>query len=136
MKKYLLLTVIFIFNPSLFSQWVNQPVSTGFNFFSCSFPSASSGFAVGYGNIIFKTTNGGDNWQNISFAGSANNLNSVWFINNNTGWIASTNDTLYMTTNNGVSWSPSFNLQNQGDKIFFINQTTGWAMGTPKLFRT
>src|SRR4030095_10937390 len=135
-NKIFLLSFCLVFTGSLFSQWVNQPAPTFFNIFSCSFPSASTAFAVGYGNLILKTTNGGQTWLNISFQGTAPNLNSVWFINENTGWIASTNDTLYKTTNNGVSWSPSFYLQGPGERIFFINSSTGWAMGSPKLFKT
>src|SRR4030095_8726906 len=136
MKNKLFLIFFLIFSGSLFCQWINQPAPTGFNIFSCSFPSASSGFAVGYGNLILKTTNGGQSWINKSFPGTAPNLNSVWFINENTGWISSTNDTLYKTTNNGISWSPSFYLQGPGDRIFFVNQSTGWVMGYLKLFRT
>jgi len=135
-RNYFLTGVLLVFlSSNLFSQWVNQPIQASNNFFSCSFPSASTGFVVGSTDIIMKTTNGGQNWLDISFAGKED-LNSVWFINENTGWIASTNDTLYKTTNNGVSWSASFNLQSQGYRVFFVNQLTGWAMGAPKLFRT
>src|SRR5438128_451469 len=126
MKHTIFTIIFFLFAGTLFSQWVNQITPTGFNVLSCSFPSVTSGFAVGYGNLILKTTNGGGNWADISFQGTANNLNSVWFINTNTGWIASTNDTLYKTTDNGLSWNASFSMQSQGTKIFFINQQTGW----------
>jgi photosystem II stability/assembly factor-like uncharacterized protein len=137
MRTFLKFTaVLFLFCVSLHAQWVNQPTPTGFNILSCSFPSVTTGFAVGYGNLILKTTNSGQNWQNISFPGTAQNNNSVWFLNNNTGFLASTDHTLYKTTNNGVNWTAAFDLQNQGYRIYFINSTTGWVLGAPKLYKT
>lgn len=56
-------------------------------------------------------------------------LNKVFFINNNTGWIAGDSGLILNTTNKGQSW----NEQNTGTfdnifNIFFLNERLGWAL--------
>lgn len=121
-----------------FSQWVEQTTpSPSFPLFAFSFPSVNTGFAVGYGNRMIKTTNSGNNWFNISiFSNTANDLQAVWFLDNNTGWMCSTNDTLYKTTNSGASWDIRIKLISQGQKIFFIDNTTGWILAQPRFYKT
>lgn len=117
------------------SQWVNQPAPSGFNIFSCSFPSAQTGYVCGYGNLIMKTTNGGSNWLDISLPGTADNLETVWFLNDNTGFIGSTNDTLLLTTNGGASWIRHFYAGSDIHRIQFLNSTTGW-LTSGNLYKT
>lgn len=138
MDKLFIAFIILLSQNIAFSQWFEQPTPTpSFNLFSSSFPTANTGFAVGYGNRMIKTTNGGNNWFNISiFPNTEQNLNAVWFINENTGWMCSTSDTLYHTTNSGISWTAQKKLQSDGQKIFFIDSNTGWILAQPKLYRT
>jgi photosystem II stability/assembly factor-like uncharacterized protein len=138
MKKLIIALVFLLLQNVSYSQWFEQltPGPT-FNLFSSSFPSVNTGFAVGYGNRMIKTSNGGNNWFNISiFPNTAHDLNSVFFINENSGWMCSTNDTLYHTTNSAVSWTAQMKLYSQGQKIFFIDSNTGWILAQPKLYRT
>lgn len=138
MKKYFSAFIILFSCNLCLGQWYEQatPAPT-FPLFSSSFPSANTGFAVGYGNRMIKTTNGGNNWFSITiFPNTANDLNAVWFKNENTGWMCSTNDTLYHTTNSGVSWSGQMKFPSDGQKIFFINQQTGWILSQPRLYKT
>lgn len=120
---------------SLFTQWVSQTTPSGFNIFSSSFPSSQTGYACGYGNLILKTTNGGNGWSDISLPGTAPVLNSVWFLNDNTGFIASTIDSLLYTTNGGSSWIRHFYTGTDPMRLFFINSQTGWVTSN-KLFKT
>ncbi|MEO8666502.1 MAG: YCF48-related protein [Ignavibacteria bacterium] len=138
MRKLLLLLLLILSQNISFGQWVEQP-TTGipFNLFSCSFPSLNTGFAVGYGGRMIKTTNGGTNWYSISiFPTTAQDLNSVWFTDENTGWMVSTTDTLYKTTNSGVTWTAHKSLQSYGYKIIFANSATGWIAAQPFLYKT
>ncbi|MBK6537363.1 MAG: T9SS type A sorting domain-containing protein [Ignavibacteria bacterium] len=108
------------------SQWVNQFLPISFPVASCYFPSANTGYIVGYGNLISKTSNGGTNWIDMSLPTTAENMNSVWFLNENTGFLCSTRDTLLYTTNGGINWTNHFYTVYQSDRIFFINGQTGW----------
>ena len=138
MKKYFIALLLLIFHNISVCQWIEASRPTpAFPLFSFSFPSENTGFAVGYGNTMIKSTNGGINWFNISFFNTtANDLNSVFFINENTGWMGSTSDTVFYTTNSGSSWSPQIWFVSDPNKVFFVNSTTGWILSTPKLYRT
>jgi photosystem II stability/assembly factor-like uncharacterized protein len=128
-----ILSVIFLLSAAN-AQWVLQTSGNGLDLFSASFPSASTGFACGYGNFLIKTTDGGANWIDISFPGTASNLNTIFFVNENTGWLCST-DTLFYTTNCGVNWIPRITPIN-GQELFFINALTGWLNTGQSILRT
>ena len=138
MKKILFLFILLALNINSYSQWIESSrPSPAFPLFSFSFPSANTGFAVGYGNTMIKSTNGGVNWFNISFFNTtANDLRSVFFINENTGWMCSTSDTVFYTTNSGSSWAPQISFVSDANQVYFTNSSTGWILSTPNLFRT
>jgi photosystem II stability/assembly factor-like uncharacterized protein len=76
---------------------------------------------------IYKTTNGGINWSTYELSGY---LNSVRFVNYQTGWVCGSGGTIYQTTNGGVNWT----LQSSGTTTYFYslsfyNAQTGWAVG-------
>lgn len=69
-----------------------------------SAPSAAYCWAVCNEGHIFKTSNGGTNWQEIS-SGTSGNIMAVHFLNNQTGWYTGTNvNSTRKTTNGGNSW--------------------------------
>jgi gliding motility-associated-like protein len=72
----------------------------------------SVAYAVGTGGAMIKTTDGGQNWAFVKtplFANSRN-INAVWFINRDTGYIGGQHNTpdslpkLYFTRNGGATW--------------------------------
>lgn len=130
-----LIIILMLISVQVYGQWTNQPVPNSFISFPSSFPSASTGYIVGYGNLILKTSNGGLNWIDMSFPGTANNHNTVWFLNENTGFLGSTTDSLMYTTNGGINWTNHFDCQSSDQRLFFINSNTGWVSST-KLFKT
>lgn len=138
MRKILALLIFILSQNYSSGQWTEQTTPPPhFNLFSFSFPSVNTGFAVGYGNTMIKTTNSGNSWYNISiFQNTAQDLQAVWFINENTGWMCSTNDSLYRTTNSGISWNTQMKFPGDGQKIFFINSSTGWILAQPNLYKT
>ena len=86
--------------------------STGYNvkvtgysndLYSTYFFNMTTGFAVGYGGLIVKTTNGGDNWTSIT-SGTTNELRSIFFATNTIGYIAGRYGTFLKTTSSGNNW--------------------------------
>ena len=137
MKKILFLfTLSLLLCSNLFSQWINKPTNTFFDFFDCHFINVNTGYVVGYGNTILKTIDGGNNWINLSFPTTANNINCVFFFDANTGFIGSTNDTILKTTNGGINWLNISAIGFQSNKITFVNQNTGWAAGFNSIAKT
>jgi photosystem II stability/assembly factor-like uncharacterized protein len=93
--------------------WVTQygPVS-GEIFNRIHFSDLNHGWAVGEEGIILRTTNGGTDWTKITNAGiDAGFINkTVFFLNQNVGWIGTFNPTLINpgvlhTTDGGSSWN-------------------------------
>ena len=69
-------------------------------------------------------------WTNQNPVPSGNNLNSVFFIDDNTGWIVGSDGFITKTTNAGVDWLK----ENSGttidlNSIYFVDSSTGWAIG-------
>ncbi|MCX6162755.1 MAG: T9SS type A sorting domain-containing protein, partial [Ignavibacteriae bacterium] len=78
-----------------------------------------------------KTTNGGLNWDSVSF--QHQNSQAMFFVNANSGWIGGTSSMdsglIRRTTNSGQNWQIQKSGNGQINSIFFINDLTGWAVG-------
>lgn len=117
------------------ASWVYTQLSTSalqsFYFFD-----ANTGFVAGGGGKIFKTTDGGSNWTNVSTAVS-NPYYSIYFQDVNTGFLGSSNGTLFRTTNGGANYnSVSFNI-NSGQStydIHFFDANNGIISGSTGTF--
>ena len=87
------------------------------------------GSRVGIPNSLFKTTDGGATWTNLSLnAGQA-----VDFVDADHGWMINVGGLGYRTTNGGATWTQML-LPNQGfspnlTRMDFINQNVGWVVG-------
>lgn len=76
------------------------------------FVSANVAYAVGSFGAMAKTTDGGVTWTLVRtpFYNNARNINAVWFLNDNTGYIGGQWNTydsipkLYFTNNGGATW--------------------------------
>ncbi len=87
--------------------------------------------------ILFITSDGGSNWNQIStsHAGTCI-LNSIYFINSLTGWFCGySNNTggesvICITTNGGTTWTAqTITLSTPLNNIFFIDANNGWCVG-------
>ena len=72
-------------------------------------------------------------WTRLS-TGVANTLESVYFVDPQTGWVAGSNGTILHTTDGGLSWQH----QDSGSTeivrdIFFLDQNRGWVVGDERL---
>ncbi|MEO8513980.1 MAG: T9SS type A sorting domain-containing protein [Ignavibacteria bacterium] len=70
------------------------------------------------------TTDGGTTWQ-LRNSSLTFNCFRLFFLNYNTGWVASDFD-LFKTTNAGVNWIQKGNFLEGIRSIFFFDETTGW----------
>ncbi len=103
------------------------------------FASDSVGYVITNSNAynpssIFKTTNGGRTWNQLSYNSYGGNFSSVWFTDANTGFICGSSGTLLHTTDGGNTWqvititavgsSTSFN------NITFVSAKVGYLTST------
>ncbi len=69
-------------------------------------------------------------------SGTSNNLTSVHFIDENTGWAVGDLGTIRKTTNAGENWSnQSSGTNNLLLSVFFIDQNVGWICGGNGIIR-
>ena len=106
------------------------------NFLDVHFPDENTGFAVGYyiennaryGNIV-KTNDAGDTWELI-FDDLSENLASVFFTDNNTGYISGGYGSIFKTADGGNSWDTLNTKVKRGLwDLVFVNENTGFVFG-------
>lgn len=117
-----------------FAPWgTNAQVS----FNSIHFSDVNNGWAVGAAGLVMKTTNGGTTWSYITNTGLTSTYKSkaVFFINANTGWIATKEDgsqsvSVLYTKNAGATWSRQpVQGQNSLFSIHFFDANNGGMTG-------
>ena len=81
------------------------------------------------GGGVYKTTNGGINWQ--SQLGASFKPTKLFFLNEDTGWVGTNepNGRLFRTTNSGVNWDLQYTTNIAITSIFFLNSSNGWIRG-------
>jgi photosystem II stability/assembly factor-like uncharacterized protein len=100
----LCIALLLLLTGSAFAQWqyqYQQELSYTFN--SVHFPTASVGYIVGSGGVIYKTIDGGATW-NQQTSPTTTGLNKVFFRDATNGFAAGASGTMIYTTD-GTNWS-------------------------------
>ncbi|RPI15114.1 MAG: T9SS C-terminal target domain-containing protein [Ignavibacteriae bacterium] len=74
---------------------------------------------------IFWTTNGGANFIRVYLDSLTNAFSKMFFADVNTGYLLSTDTSIYKSTNSGYNWSVCATISLFS--IYFINANTGWG---------
>jgi photosystem II stability/assembly factor-like uncharacterized protein len=92
---------------------------------STQFVNANTGYVCD--GTIYKTTNGGISWIDFHLT----SLNSVYFVNDMTGYAAGKNNLIIKTTTGGNTWQilPVSGPQYKLNSICFITENIGFAAG-------
>lgn len=125
MKKIIFFFVIVFVAGIVNAQWVQVPSGTIENLNEIQFVNSNTGFIAGNGGVVFKSTNGGQNWTLINTGYSNSNL-ALHFLDTNIGFVCNNNSYVLSTTNGGINWVNNYCSINLNG-ICFINQLTGFA---------
>lgn len=108
--------------------WIWQSSPRVADISSVTFVDVNTGFIIG--DTLFRTTNGGQNWNYLPRGEIQEPLYGISFLNANTGYAAGTGGVIIKTTNSGFNWTlqPSGTTELLMD-IFFANENTGWTVG-------
>lgn len=80
--------------------------------------------------FLFITGTGFSQWINQNPVPSGNDLYSVFFIDDDNGWIVGSDGFIKKTTNAGIDWTEQNSNKDQILKsVFFIDQNIGWICG-------
>lgn len=135
MKKSILFVFAFLlFHQFTFGQWVLQNSGVATNLYSIQFVNSNTGWVIGAGGIILKTSNSGQNWiQQPSNLASNRDLFGIAMLNTNTGYIVGWFSAILKTTNGGINWvvlrEMPLGQGNSYNDVDFINDQTGWICG-------
>jgi photosystem II stability/assembly factor-like uncharacterized protein len=135
MKK-IIFTIIIFLCPLLIAnaQWYQQyyNVSSGLN--RIKFLNRNTGWAVGSGGLVIKTTNGGSNWLIVSNPANGKFLTGLCLVDSNVIYFVGMFETIIKSTNGGLNWIVIRNgPPGQGVShysVFFVNENTGWIGGS------
>jgi len=109
--------------------WTRQWSPTSSTLNDVFFIGKDTGWIVGSGGRLLKTTNGGAYWQLLS-GGTSNNLEAVMFLNDSLGWVAGWSGAIRKTTDGGASWVGTASNTNYILRdIYFSDAQHGWAVG-------
>ncbi len=111
------------------NNWISRNVP-GTGSTNMYFVNSSTGYASGYINgsqsYFCKTTNAGINWSAETMNGI---IIDIFFINENTGWVSSSDGKLFRTTD---GWNSRTTIEvgyTNISNIFFYGAATGWMCG-------
>ena len=110
--------------------WVSQITSYTTSIYGISFTNAETGYLAG-SISLYKTTNGGTNWNTVYNSTTNEIFTDIYFTNTNTGYAVGSYSRQMKTTNAGASWTPS-TISGSGSilsSLYFVNETTGYAVG-------
>jgi photosystem II stability/assembly factor-like uncharacterized protein len=104
---------------------------TTVNVKSVHFINSLTGWACGNNGKLFKSTNGGLNWDSVH-TGVFDNMNCVYFTNEQSGFVAADWGKILRTTNAGINWT--FFYDNITYSFFqtvkFTDNNSGIALGS------
>jgi gliding motility-associated-like protein len=115
--------------------FINQSgLQTSTSFQDVHFVSATTAYAVGSNGCMAKTTDGGVTWNRVNnplFA-NARNINTVWFLNENKGYIGGQHNNtpdltpkLYFTLNGGATWDSIAAPVGGKTRVGYVNNPVG-----------
>ena len=111
--------------------WKKQAAPTRFLLVGGVFHNNSHAIIVGGGGNILFTEDSGFTWQNATLTGKPKSrFNSVFFLNEKTGWTVGTDGKIYQTVNGGKMWrDQKSGINTELNDIAFLDTREGFAIG-------
>ena len=86
------------------SSWTTQYSNSDYSFDDIFFSDSLNGWVVGWSEVLH-TNDGGANWEMQQLPNPLGlDVNAVFFLNPDTGWIAGSYRTIYVTYDGGTNW--------------------------------
>ena len=84
--------------------WNLRSTTTTKHLNAVTFLNSNTVYAVGNNLTILKSTDAGDSWSIVQSSPSGGDFRSVFFYDENYGWISSINGLIYTTIDGGITW--------------------------------
>jgi len=113
------------------ANWDSLNVGMPNALYGISFISPLTGFVFGCCGAYFKTTDGGDTWQNHDYITPGDIIYSSSFVDEYTGWAVGELGWLLKTTDGGDTWFENGPPKNEEYRsIIFVNEDVGFVVGS------
>ena len=111
--------------------WKKRPAPMSYLMLGGVFTNDTNGAIVGAGGSIVFTEDMGSTWNPAAIAGeSESKLNSIFFIDEKTGWAVGNDGKVLQTINGGKFWREQNSTVNANlTDVFFKDTAEGWAIG-------
>lgn len=110
---------------------------------SLQFVDESEGWAVGIGNGLYKTSDGGETWERVMIADSIGmSVSKLYFVNQSVGWVVLAGEDknasdhrvstikITKTSDGGKTWNVQFTDEGvRISRMKFVDEQNGWAVG-------
>ena len=129
MKRFIILFGI-LFSVLIISgqNWVEQKTPTKKNIWSVYFTNVYTGYAVGNGGVILKTSNGGLSWKHKN-SGVKDLLRCVFFPTEMVGYVSGEKGVILKTTDAGDNWTDiSHSSETEGGGVWFLTSDKGFIV--------
>lgn len=112
-------------------KWKRQASPVRYLLLDGAFADAKNGVIVGASGSIVFTEDAGATWKpSTVFNNPSAKFNSVFFVNQKTGWAVGTNGKIFQTLNGGRLWrEQKSGVTKNLNGIFFRSANEGWAIG-------
>ncbi|MGV3631988.1 MAG: YCF48-related protein [Bacteroidota bacterium] len=117
-----------------YAQWTEATVTgnTGDDIQCIAFSDDNTAFATGWSGVLYKSTDGGENWSLQTTTLPSVDMYAVAFIDASTGFIMGDQGRIYKTTDGGATWAQK--TSGTTESIYNIailsNNTTIFAVGS------
>jgi hypothetical protein len=140
-SKIIFQSILFLFYSLITSQlsfsqssWKWQsPIPHGDDYVDFAFINENTGFSISANGNLFKTTNAGNNWNQLTFYAIL--VNNIQIFNENV-LIVTTNSVFYKSTDGGLSWISRSGIAPIIRSSYFINENTGYIGGSDNIYKT
>lgn len=128
-KLFLLVLALLLINPIIVvSQWQTYNVAPSGRFFDVCVVTPDLIWASGDTAKVYRTTNGGVSWQNLSSIPTTYPGLQITAVDQNRAWV-NLGTKIFHTSNGGVNWTEQFySPVTFINKIQFFNQNTGYLV--------
>jgi photosystem II stability/assembly factor-like uncharacterized protein len=119
--------------------WIDKSLSGDYNLRQMFFHNDQLGWLIDpVARIVLRTINGGDEWLfTILGEDYTYQPQSIFFVNENTGFVTTKEGVVFSTLNGGETWFEFYIFASGTDsKIYFINETEGWYKSSSSIYHT
>lgn len=111
--------------------WKKNPSPARYLLLDGFFNDETKAVVVGAGGTILFTEDSGASWNYANLSGDRQTkFNSVFFINQRTGWAVGSNGKIFETIGGGKNWfEQKTPTTDDLTDVFFVNTAEGWAVG-------